>query len=207
MDTDDSSKPIAKPKRRWLGRTWRGFKWLVLAILVLGVVYVVWTNHRGTQARQRIAYELQQRNIPASLDEWREQVQPESPEAENGARFYKAAFELRPVFDRYDDLPFVGFLDGPEPCEQIHPELLALIKEALDGNSEFFHLIAKAREKERFAYGFTIDNPTWSHLDILPGVRTVARWLQLKGLYTQGIGDTEAAVDTCLAVMHLSDSL
>ena len=153
METNDSTRPIAKSKCGCCGRLRRGFKYLVLALLVLGAIYVVWTNHRGTQARQRIADQLQQRSLPASLDEWRKHAQDKIPDAENGARFYKAAFELQPYFGLYDDISL-------EPCEQVHPESLTRIKAALDENDELFRLISKAREQKQFGYELQFNNST-----------------------------------------------
>jgi hypothetical protein len=190
-------RSFARSLSRWVRR-------IILVCLVLGIVYVVWTNHRGTVVKQRITDELTSRGISLIPTSYSWNTDEPDPELD-GTRFYEAAFKLRPIGEY--DLPYVGMAESPEHCEKISPDLLKNIDKAVLGNAAFFRLISLAQHYNQFFYDMDYTSPFLSGGFQLSGTRSVGRWLRVKNLYSQGIGDAGGAVETWLGIDHVTRSL
>ncbi len=115
----------------------------MLAIVVT-FAYIVWTNHRGTRAIQRLEARFAGLGLPDTVDEWERRSRGLSIDEvdiqfraggdrmvfvateSNGARYYRAASELMDLSPQgYGNLPFVSLVDPPEPTERVHPQLMS----------------------------------------------------------------------------------
>ena len=208
----DTPASRQRPKRgffrRWTRRLWAGFKLLVLLLIVGGVGYVLWTNYQGEQAKQRVLQEMRDRNLPTSVEAMRERLIPEG-HGENGAKYYRAAFELASDFDGpTENLPIIG-VHGPVmpapgrplPSDWKHP-----LKRFVEDNAELYQLLDEAQGRDHFVYGVNF-GPYWqADIDAVSGLRSVACSLQLRALHRELSGNADEAGEAIADILNASHS-
>jgi hypothetical protein len=212
--------------RRWLRRGWRAFKWLTLLLLVCAIIYIAWTNHRGRVAIDRAIGELEKRNISVGMEAWEQQRRGISDEQlsqlydkwltrrfvappDNGALVYEAAFILQNrVRDPDSDLPYVGYLrmDPPQPCEQIHPELLRQMDDAMRRHAGIFELLAEARTMPQFDFAIDPMRIDMSDRQVLGGLRGALDLLKFACLHAQAHDDTQQVTESLTSMFALAAS-
>jgi hypothetical protein len=207
---------------RWLRCGWRTFKWLSLLLLVVLIVYITWTNHRGRTAVEQMIVELEQRDIPRGLLQWklhrrgsawdawwdrpwvsRRCVEP----AKNAALRYEAAALLTDAINwNAFDVPYIGSYcpDPPELCERIHPELARQLDTIIKQHSEVFQLLAEASTLEQCDFGIDPTHAPLPHHNPFGAAASVQRMLQLQCLHAQANNDTKQVATSIGALFDLA---
>lgn len=189
-----------KPSRLRMccGRLWRGTKWLTLTVVVLGVIYILWTNHRGQRAADDMIRELRDRSIPPATED-------KLADHENADRFYLAASEL---FKNHQPLmrkaPVLSSVDWPRFGEGFTPEQAALLKQIVDDNQLAFDVLRQVKPGDRARFGISNKQDTSHGMNLLGSARRTARWLKLDSLQAAVEGDLDRAVGDSLAALHFS---
>lgn len=195
--------------RRLVPRVWRWGGRLALALFVVALVYVAWTNHRGTRAIAALEQSLIDRNVPATFEQWREEHFGPLEQEKDGTHWYQAAMKIAQA-PRTDasDLPFLGRGDEPEQTVAVHPDTAAVVAEFLQAHETAFVLVDRAREYEQFNFGVVgHEQPGFIRMELFGSARQLARWLQLRNLHGQATGDPELATQSILAVLQLNMAL
>lgn len=199
------------PRARWVGRqSFRLVKWslLGLALAVLGfALYAVIVNYRGGNAVNRIETALQDRGLldryPASVRE-----ADARPYRAGSSAYWLAAMDASPDPGKLP-LPQVGvtYYEYSEPREQYPPEVIAAMRRVVDENPLFWELVAAARAAEPtpFGLGHNWVNPL-NGLEVLGGVRNIARWMCMRAALAEAEDDGEAITEAIVAVLDLNNT-
>ena len=202
MSRQDPSSPVQfRRLRRFCRWTCRLVKVTVLLAIIVGIVYVIWTNHRGDKAARAMINQLAARGIPGESRPW-------VPDVDNGARFYLAAMKLLVLpKDLESKLPVVGWAEWPQFGEGFTEAQADVLREAAGRNTEALDLARAAQSMPRFSFEM---NPVANQsrtLTELGQCRNLAKWLELHSLHSQAQSNGQGAADDCLAIFHISSSL
>ena len=190
MSRQDPSSPVQfRRLRRFCRWTCRLVKVTVLLAIIVGIVYVIWTNHRGDKAARAMINQLAARGIPGESRPW-------VPDVDNGARFYLAAMKLLVLpKDLESKLPVVGWAEWPQFGEGFTEAQADVLREAAGRNTEALDLARAAQSMPRFSFEM---NPVANQsrtLTELGQCRNLAKWLELHSLHSQAQSNGQGAAD------------
>jgi len=207
-------RPPEKQKRprrisRLLRRAAKASAGLVVAGVLGFTLYAVVSNVRGGGAVERVESALDDRGL---LDRYPAYVRAGERDSRRGggsAEYWLAAMEAQPDAGELA-LPVVGYVmvDVPEAREQYAPDMVAAMREAVDGHPLFWGLIAAARGADPTPFGL---GRGWldpmADAEVLGGARGVARWIQMRALLAEAEGDGEAFTDSILGMLDLNNAM
>ena len=190
---------------RWLWRGTKAIALLILITLVLGVIWITWTNHRGRAEAQAVRDLLRDRG----LEVWPELSLTTTPEnqLDDGGRLFLAAGQAF-AFDESlsSEAPFFGDADWLSFGQQVNTERAQILQQMLQPNRAALDLARRAADRERFKYRFGNPYP----LVGLPGLgqlRHVARWQQIEAEAAAAAGDDAGATDALVRTFRLAESM
>ena len=205
---NDTAAPEPPPSRRrrasritlrWLWRGTKAMALLVLLTLVLGVIWITWTNHRGQAAVEAaVADMISQGQAPATP----------VPAAENGAPHFRAAAALMVQTDGLrEDWPVFGLADWPQFGVRINSDQITILKEIVQLNQQTYEQIDELRP---FNFvGLKGDRPLGlrEHVEVLGHARRLARCLQIRFVLETALGNTAAAIQTVADIRRVASTL
>lgn len=190
------ARVTAQGFRKGLRRTLRGALFLLPLSVPIGIGYVVITNYRGEAALQKILAQVRSQGLPDAG------TRPPV----NGARYYRAAFELANGADAWGDLPYVGSGKVPPLGGPVAPAMRERLAAFVGAHREFFALIEAARLQTSCDYGLRPLTIGHESVHLVGGVAGAVRNLCVQSLYDQARGRGEAALDGCRAIADIGMS-
>lgn len=193
--------------RRWLRRLWITSKVMILLAVLGAIGYAVWINYAGNQAKQEVLRELRDRGLPTSVEAARDKWTPDD-QGDNGAPYYKAAFELvehiqgGPLIGRETEKPHMpGQLRHPIP-----DELGQTASSIVGKNPELFSLLKSAERYDYFRYGLDFTGPG-SDNEILMQIRRAAYALRTLAVHYEFEGRPDDAARSYVSMLKMNQSL
>ncbi len=174
---------------------------LIVILLILGIAWITWTNHRGQRAVEQAIREIAQSGITLERPA---EVAPEN----NGSRYLFAAAEVLYQPEDYpEDLPIIGGADWPHFGQAIEPDQIRTLEQMTATNQHMYELIESARAFENFNYPFDPYADMQASLDILGDSRALARWIHIRQLLYSSNGDHDAAVGSVADIFMMAELL
>jgi hypothetical protein len=192
----DSRKPRSKAAR--FARHPAVFITEILLILCVGAL-ILWVLGQLWAADDKYAA-IREMGLPVTIEEmnaW--YVAP--PDDENAAELYTLAFErlVLPQADQEDLLPLVGDAELPESAGPPDAEMMALIAEHLEKNTECLKLLHQATAKPHCHWPLDFGASLVPETGDLMAFRDAASLLSLQAVYLAEMGDSDGAVDALVA--------
>ena len=190
-------------QRRWIRWAWRGAKIIIAALLVVAIVWAVWTNAAGERAKREALAKVRSAGLPTSFAYADTEPDWDTP----GTRFALAAFALSHFPDTVlEGVPILTMVHPPQLGVAVPPEMTQRLAHFSDEAKPFRTMLAEVAQHQQFDYNLNWWDRDSPDAERYSDLRRAARTAHVLSLNAQARGDGDEALQLLGMVLHLNQS-